>query len=549
MQLLEENHDYNFPGVEFTPDQVDAIEFALTKFNCIIGLQPGLGKTLVSLRVAYQILARTKKTVCFVVCPKEANTAFKKELKKKFRLPFSIQTTEEKEFNPKSRFIIFNYSNLALLEEYTIRCRNAGYKIILIADEVHVMNSFSSNMSKKLRALRPNFACVVGLTGTPILNAVEGIWGIVDFVCPGYLGRYNDFRYRYVKYKRRTIRVTGGRTRQIEEPQGIQNVEELSSRLEGVIITRRLTYDVEFVYKSCSLIDDEKEQYEKAAKGIFESEDDEKAMSARLHDLQRIADGSHHLMEGNYTYSKAKLLVSSVREIMQRGEGVLIYTEYEDTYRALGDVIEKYRGMIGYKNLYFITGKVTYKKRVEVEQYLKAGDVVVLTKAGCFAKGTKVIMADGSLKNVEDIKVGDYVMGRNSIPRRVEELHNGKDQMYRIKQSNAEDYVVNSRHILTLQYAYSRSEFGFKKGDILEITAEEFFKKTGNYRSHFRGFKEGYDCEDVSLRIDPYFLGLWLGDGSKNYAGLCVSRTESQLAEEWIALSLSLILYSEYTCF
>ena len=52
-------------------------------------------------------------------------------------------------------------SNLALLEEYTIRCRNAGYKIILIADEVHVMNSFSSNMSKKLRALRPNFACVV----------------------------------------------------------------------------------------------------------------------------------------------------------------------------------------------------------------------------------------------------------------------------------------------------------------------------------------------------------------------------------------------------
>ena len=86
MQLLEENHDYNFPGVEFTPDQVDAIEFALTKFNCIIGLQPGLGKTLVSLRVAYQILARTKKTVCFVVCPKEANTAFKKELKKKFRL-------------------------------------------------------------------------------------------------------------------------------------------------------------------------------------------------------------------------------------------------------------------------------------------------------------------------------------------------------------------------------------------------------------------------------------------------------------------------------
>lgn len=33
---------------------------------------------------------------------------------------------------------------------------------------------------------------------------------------------------------------------------------------------------------------------------------------------------------------------------------------------------------------------------------------------GCFAAGTKVLMADGKLKNIEDIKVGDYVLTRAS---------------------------------------------------------------------------------------------------------------------------------------
>jgi hypothetical protein len=29
---------------------------------------------------------------------------------------------------------------------------------------------------------------------------------------------------------------------------------------------------------------------------------------------------------------------------------------------------------------------------------------------GCFAAGTKILMSDNTIKNIEDIKVGDYIV-------------------------------------------------------------------------------------------------------------------------------------------
>ena len=37
----------------------------------------------------------------------------------------------------------------------------------------------------------------------------------------------------------------------------------------------------------------------------------------------------------------------------------------------------------------------------------------------CMGKGTKILMFDGTLKNVEDIIVGDKLMGSDSTPRTV----------------------------------------------------------------------------------------------------------------------------------
>ena len=70
----------------------------------------------------------------------------------------------------------------------------------------------------------------------------------------------------------------------------------------------------------------------------------------------------------------------------------------------------------------------------------------------CFAKGTRVRMYDGSIKNIEDIKIGDFVMGDDSTARMVLELHQGKAPLYMIERSFSSPIIVSANHILTLKH-------------------------------------------------------------------------------------------------
>lgn len=86
----------------------------------------------------------------------------------------------------------------------------------------------------------------------------------------------------------------------------------------------------------------------------------------------------------------------------------------------------------------------------------------IIGKAGrgkCLGKGTQVVMYDdGSSRAVENIVVGDKLMGDNGLPRVVTSLARGFDTLYSIMPwdprhifSKDDIYVVNSEHIITLQ--------------------------------------------------------------------------------------------------
>ncbi len=83
-------------------------------------------------------------------------------------------------------------------------------------------------------------------------------------------------------------------------------------------------------------------------------------------------------------------------------------------------------------------------------------------------------MFDGTLKNVEDIKVGDKLMGDDSTPRNVLSITSGKEQMYWVRQNKAIDYRVNESHILSLKR--SRNEGSNKNGDIFKYKYQRVFK-------------------------------------------------------------------------
>jgi|WetSurSiteA1Bulk_404760.scaffolds.fasta_scaffold00445_3 replicative DNA helicase len=132
----------------------------------------------------------------------------------------------------------------------------------------------------------------------------------------------------------------------------------------------------------------------------------------------------------------------------------------------------------------------------------------------CLKTGTVVIMSNGSMKKVEDISVGDNLMGIDSKPRTVLSISHGQDMLYTIKQNRAQDYTVNSNHILSLKESSNTNSS--TNGKIINISIGEYIALSKKKQNNLKGYKIGVEFSKKELPIDPYFLGIWLGDGDKN---------------------------------
>ena len=132
----------------------------------------------------------------------------------------------------------------------------------------------------------------------------------------------------------------------------------------------------------------------------------------------------------------------------------------------------------------------------------------------CLGKGTPVMMFDGTIVSVEEIKPGDLLMGPDSRPRKVLSTTCGIDDLYKITPVKGEPYIVNKNHILSLKM--SGNNCGYKHGDIVNISIEDYKTKSKWFRERAKGWRTGIEFQMKELPLDPYFLGLWLGDGSSN---------------------------------
>ena len=148
----------------------------------------------------------------------------------------------------------------------------------------------------------------------------------------------------------------------------------------------------------------------------------------------------------------------------------------------------------------------------------------------CFGLGTEILMFDGTVRKVEHISIGDSVMGPDSKPRKVLSTTYGKSQLYRVCQTSAINYIVNSDHILSLKKSKScakdigeiSSQGNPRRPDgrypswpgITNIPIKDYLKQSKRWKSHFRGYRAGLmRFPEKKVSIDPYLLGIWLGDG------------------------------------
>lgn len=120
----------------------------------------------------------------------------------------------------------------------------------------------------------------------------------------------------------------------------------------------------------------------------------------------------------------------------------------------------------------------------------------------CLAKGTKVLMYDGSLKNVEDIKIGDKVMTPDSSYATVTNLGHGFEEMYEVQpyQGKYEStYTVNKSHILAL--------YDTKTGQYLNMEVSKYLKLSESRKKQLCCYRARIEFKYQETDEDPYEYG------------------------------------------
>jgi DNA-directed RNA polymerase beta subunit len=199
-----------------------------------------------------------------------------------------------------------------------------------------------------------------------------------------------------------------------------------------------------------------------------------------------------------------------------------------------------------------------------------------LCPAECFDPETPILMWDGSSKRAGDIMVDDILVDDLGNPTMVRTTCSGLKNMYDVipDKDNFMKHRVTDNHILSLRirqhknilncarkgkkYTHSvkflnrdtlkiqeryfaslkeSEDFvnSFDDDDTLDITIENYLKLSETTKNYLVLFKvEGIHWPKKDVEMDPYLLGLWLGDGLSVGTGFALNyKTDFETLAYW----------------
>jgi hypothetical protein len=196
----------------------------------------------------------------------------------------------------------------------------------------------------------------------------------------------------------------------------------------------------------------------------------------------------------------------------------------------------------------------------------------IICPSECFDPNTPILLWDGTIKKAEDIIVGDYLIDDKGNSVRVRTTCSGHKTMYDVipGKKNFMSYTVTDNHILTLKsrnhtrnpnksnknynfrwfdnetLRYTSKSFDNKEDlekfkskidDVIDITIEKYLYLPKRVQDELYTFKsDGINWETKEVVLDPYILGMWLGDGLSTGYGFITA--DKELLDEWIEWGL-----------
>lgn len=155
----------------------------------------------------------------------------------------------------------------------------------------------------------------------------------------------------------------------------------------------------------------------------------------------------------------------------------------------------------------------------------------------CFHPNTKIMLYNGSIKKAKYVTKNDILMGDDSTPRNITEIHKGKDQLFKVNLFDNKNFICNGNHILcllkksnhhffydskikkyTIEYidkyhCYSKKYFAnlidsFNfidhiksfNNNLLEISTIDYLKKSSFWKSNYKLYRRGVYFNDNNFK-------------------------------------------------
>ena len=227
-------YDYQEFGARFAIDRINKHGF------CIIADSCGLGKTPTAISVIMNRISIGDKKI-LIVCKKSIKNQWKEEIEKftDIGLTYNIQITGDTAKKRKKSYdeimlsnkgiLITNYQTF--LNDFSY-IGNLNFDFVTI-DESHCVSGHDTKTNVTMHYALHDKPCLF-LTGTPVMNKPEQVYGIINIVNSNYFGPWKSFKKEFI-----VEQSQGNYTATI----GAKNLPKLRSMIQDIMI-RRTEYEV-----------------------------------------------------------------------------------------------------------------------------------------------------------------------------------------------------------------------------------------------------------------------------------------------------------------
>ena len=334
-------------------------------FGGILADEMGLGKSIQLIYLIKQILLEKKDAKILIVAPTSLIYNWKNEFDK-FTSDISYKVLAENKTVRKEELEHLDDYNVLITTYGLVRQDQEKYKEMnfeLIAiDEAQNIKNPNAQMTKVVKSLTANTK--LALTGTPLENSVLELWSIFDFIMPGYLANMVNFRKKY-------------NIKNVDDD-SLKQLNHLNDQIKPFILRRKkkdvvtelpdkiennIYIDLNSEQKKLYVAQLEKTQ--KELDNILSTEGFKKGNFKILQLLTKLRQLciDPRIVYENYQGGSAKIenLVSIVKEIIENGHKILLFTSYKT---ALNIVNKEFTN--NNISTYVIDGSVSSKKRMEL---------------------------------------------------------------------------------------------------------------------------------------------------------------------------------------